>query len=316
MSKASSATRDDGLLGSSSSGHRATPPPSPTCTRERFALDASGGAGPFLPSAVGVAAERQAASGSGAAGPSGHSSQPPVMLQPWSPPATATGIKTVLAPTLDSPARRPKRRPTALTMSKEELQQQRPALDGAFDDAALSPLLRSVRLDVDWLRLGASLGRGSFGAVYATSWIAGDGAAGSRLLADAGAPQALAVKSIYSQQLQNDMQLSRVKRALETELQLQPHAHVCRCFAWACSEQSGQLLLVYEYCGGGTLKAALDAGRTAAWPVSRKLLVAAQLAEGLASLHGHEPRRWSIATSSWTTCSSTRAVPSRSATSA
>ena len=48
----------------------------------RFTADASGGAGPSRPSAVGVAVEPQAVSGSGAAEPSDHSGQSPLMLQP------------------------------------------------------------------------------------------------------------------------------------------------------------------------------------------------------------------------------------------
>ena len=179
---------------------------------------------------------------------------------------------------------RPKKRPVALKLGTEELRPG-PMRPGAFDDAALTPLLRSARIAAGGMRLGNVVGRGSFGEVCTMSWSAGD-AAGR--LADVGAPPVLAVKKIYRQHLQSDMQLGGVKRALETELKLQPHAHVCRCFGWACCEENG-LLIVIEYCGGGTLMGALQAGRTTAWPMRRKLLVAAQLAEGLASLHGHVP---------------------------
>lgn len=84
-------------------------------------------------------------------------------------------------------------------------------------------------------------------------------------------------------------ELQAFSRALEVELALRPHPNICRLFCWACSPAEARLLLGIELCEGGSLAAALEGGHTQSWPRQLKLRVAAELASGLAALHGHEP---------------------------
>ena len=151
-------------------------------------------------------------------------------------------------------------------------------LAAAFDQRRLPPLLRTRRVALAQLQPHpAIVGSGSFGVVHKAAWSS-----------EGAPPQPVALKLMHRHRIVQ-RQLQLFERALELELSLAPHPNICRLYCWACSAEEERLLVVLEYCPGGSLAGALETGETAAWPLPRRLCIARALTCAIAFLHGHEP---------------------------
>jgi len=163
-------------------------------------------------------------------------------------------------------------RPAALKQSHTSL------LGAVFDHDSLPRVLMDARVSTAALQLEFGIiGTGCFGEVRLAS-----------LRREGAPPKRVAVKILHRFRIK-PLQLDHFKRALQLELLLPYHPSVVRSLCWACCAASARLMVVMEYCTGGTLLAALESRRTCGWGWSRKLLVSRQLADGLAHLHGQEP---------------------------
>ena len=211
----------------------------------------------------------------------------------------------------------------SLLSQASELSRERELLEAAFAPEHLPAPLASTHIPVADLQLSSMLGKGAFGLVYKGGWhrpdvactaaaggAAGDAAgegdarsaptsataggeasahrAAAAAAARAARPQRVAIKLIHRHHLEAQ-QLRLFKRAASLELQLAPHENIVRLHGWSVMPEAAKLLLVMEFCPGGSLAALIDAEATRAWDTRRTLATARHVARGIAFLHGQEP---------------------------
>jgi len=179
---------------------------------------------------------------------------------------------------------------------------ERGTLARAFERERLPALLLQGRIAIDDLRLGAILGRGSFGTVHAASWrvkrrceeLGSSAAAQEDMRAGCPDPYGaepslpVAAKVIHRTGLTEHV-LPSLIRGLELEMSLCKHPNIAATLGVAWSVETARVLTVLELCSGGSLDGALYLGVSRAWHASRKLAVALGVAEAMSFLHGLRP---------------------------
>jgi serine/threonine protein kinase len=137
----------------------------------------------------------------------------------------------------------------------------RNASGGALQSACLIPL--------EHLRIGDKCGEGQHGIVWHATLHGLDVAVKQVKLGESGGTKAIA-----------DFGAELAKMA-----QLPSHANIVR-FYGVTTLDSGELAAVVEFCGGGSLVAALYGEAARAWTVPSQLRVAGEAAAGVVFLHG------------------------------
>jgi len=160
--------------------------------------------------------------------------------------------------------------------SKRITPEEQHAITHAFSPDTLPPAVLRARVDMGDLVLGQVLGNGTFGKVQLSQWTHG------------GMHRAVATKSLHRSRI-TEPSLRSLTRALEVEIGLGSHANIVAMLGMAWSIDMGRVVVLFEYCAGGTLHSALTSGQSRLWPIPRKLLTAAGIADGLGYLHSLSP---------------------------
>jgi len=148
-------------------------------------------------------------------------------------------------------------------------------LERLFSGQRLPRAVLQARVDLGDLQLQHTIGHGSFGQVNSAIW-------------HGLVPRRVAMKMLYRNRFTEDS-LSNFIRAVEIELALPPHPNIARLLGVAWSIDTARLVVISEYCAGGTLAKALTSGETAGWSGLQKCKVMVGLCEGLDMLHSQEP---------------------------
>ena len=143
-----------------------------------------------------------------------------------------------------------------------------------FAGPELPSLVLQARVDLGDLQLQHTIGAGSFGSVYFGLWH-GQSSKG---------PCPVAVKTLHRVRIGEQCLRSTVAAA-ELELSLPPHHNIVGLLGVAWSIDSARVVLISEYCAGGSMARALKCGATKEWPMTSKMSIIAGIAAGLAYLH-------------------------------
>jgi len=161
---------------------------------------------------------------------------------------------------------------------KRVSREERNVIDAAFNATTLPAALLCERIDLVDLVWGATLGSGTFGTVRLATW---------RNSRD-GTALKVAAKSLHRSRITAPSMASLI-RALEVEMGLKAHSNIVRLLGVAWASPTGHVVVVSEYCAGGTLHSAISSGTSRVWPQVRRILTATGVADGLAFLHGLAP---------------------------
>ena len=162
--------------------------------------------------------------------------------------------------------------------SKRVTREERRIIEDAFNTRTLPPALLRARIDLVDLVWGNVLGSGAFGTVRLATWRSPYN----------GESHKVAAKSLHRSRISAPSMASLI-RALEVEVGLPSHSNIVRLLGVAWASSTGSVVVVSEYCAGGTLHSAISTGASKMWPQVQKLLTAAGIADGLAFLHGLTP---------------------------